>query len=110
MKRRTWCLTQMALPLFDNYEDCPVRCEISGRTRLVELSDPWAAFVVMDLPENFGEFTHPFRLLDDDGVVYAYGCSRTDDDDDAFAPLDWGAGWGCTSIEYQNEDGDWEML
>lgn len=50
---------------------------------------------------------HRFRLLDDDGTVYAYGWSG---DDSSFAPLDWaGPTWGCTSIEYWNGD-EWEPL
>lgn len=50
-----------------------------------------------------------FRLLDDDGVIYAYGCSA---DNSSFAPLDWAESvWGCTCIEYYDlETGEWEPL
>ena len=65
------------------------------------------------------EYTHKlsddmpfeFRCLDDDGIVYFYGCSRSCDDEEAFAPLDQtGQEYGCTSIEYCNEKGEWEEL
>ena len=50
-----------------------------------------------------------FRLLDDDGIVYAYGkCT----DDSSFAPLDvYGDAYGMTMIEYKNpETKEWEEL
>ena len=41
-----------------------------------------------------------FRLLDDDGVVYAYGVST---DNSSFAPLDrYTYDYGCTEIQYKN--------
>lgn len=41
-----------------------------------------------------------FRLLDDDGIVYAYGVST---DDSSFAPLDrYEYVYGCTEIQYKN--------
>lgn len=62
-------------------------------------------------PELTTLYPHPFRLLDDDGRVYYYGRSRTCDDDEAFAPLDWGKGdSGCTSVEYLDRYGDWTQL
>ena len=50
-----------------------------------------------------------FRLLDDDGIVYAYGKS---DDDSSFAPLDrYMNDYGCTEIQYKNsETGKYETL
>ena len=52
-------------------------------------------------------YRYEFRLVDDDGEVYCYG--RTNDNS-SFAPLDdWGAHYGCTSIEYY-VDGKWEVL
>jgi hypothetical protein len=43
---------------------------------------------------------YPFRLLDDDGLVYFYGRSTNSS---SFLPLDeYGASFGCTSIEYVN--------
>ena len=54
---------------------------------------------------------HKFRCLDDDGEVYFYGYSSSCDDENAFDPLDFeGLGYGCTSIEYKNERGEWEEL
>ena len=52
---------------------------------------------------------HRFRLLDDDGIVYAYGVS---DDDSSFAPLDYYAySYGVTEIQYKNkETGEYEVL
>ena len=58
------------------------------------------------------EGMHKFRLLDDDGEIYFYGYCKTCDDEDAFAPLDeYGAAFGCTEIQYLNEDtGEYETL
>lgn len=54
---------------------------------------------------------HRFRLLDDDGHVYAEGLANSCDDQKAFDPLDdYGEGmWGCTDIEYSVE-GVWQRL
>ena len=53
----------------------------------------------------------PFRLLDDDGEVYAEGLYVGDDSEDSFAPLDdWGMpAWGCTEIQYKRGEA-WETL
>lgn len=55
------------------------------------------------------DLKHKFRLLDDDGVVYAYGYS---DDDSSFAPLDrYQPAYGCTELQYKNpENGKYETL
>lgn len=54
---------------------------------------------------------YKFRLLDDDGEIYLYGWSKTNDGDDAFLPLDcYGAAYGCTIIEYKTDSGEWEEL
>ena len=52
---------------------------------------------------------HRFRLLDDDGIVYAYGVS---DDDSSFSPLDYYSPlYGVTDIQYRNkETGEYETL
>ena len=52
---------------------------------------------------------YKFRLLDDDGIVYAYGISS---DDSSFSPLDKYSDWyGVTMIEYKNpETLEWELL
>lgn len=43
---------------------------------------------------------YSFRLLDDDGNVYAYGMSN---DDSSFEPLDYYAyDYGVTEIQYKN--------
>lgn len=45
------------------------------------------------------EMIHKFRLLDDDGVIYAYGFNKNKD----FEPLDYYQGiYGCVNIEYKN--------
>ena len=52
---------------------------------------------------------HRFRLLDDDGIVYAYGVS---DDDNSFSPLDYYAPiYGVAEIQYKNKTtGNYETL
>ena len=57
----------------------------------------------LDLSETFD-----FRLLDDDGVVYAYGKNTKE----SFGPLDkYGSDFGCTDIQYKNKrTGEWESL
>ena len=56
--------------------------------------------------------TNKFRCCDDDGIWYFKGISTSCDDEDAFAPLDdIGIAYGCTYIEYWNEDtNEWEVL
>lgn len=54
------------------------------------------------LVEKYGSVPplYPFRLLDDDGIIYAYGFST---DDSSFAPLDrYEYDYGCTEIQYKN--------
>ena len=80
-----------------------------------------------DAPEELDLETikkHPsverFRLLDDDGEIYAYGLFidfTYGETVHGFEPLDdWGApNYGATSIEYKEEKGDgewgeWVML
>lgn len=44
---------------------------------------------------------HRFRLLDDDGEVYAYGKASKE----TFAPLDaYMYEYGCTEIQYKDEE------
>ena len=63
------------------------------------------------LIEKYGEVPElfSFRLLDDDGEVYAYGKST---DNSSFAPLDrYMYDYGCTEIQYKNKiTGKYEML
>jgi len=53
-----------------------------------------------------------FRLLDDDGIIYAYGYSDDCDSEEAFQPLDrYMPDYGCTEIQYKNSTtGEWETL
>ena len=49
-----------------------------------------------------------FRLLDDDGEIYAYGKST---EENSFAPLDrYMYDYGCTEIQYRNKEGKYEAL
>lgn len=50
-----------------------------------------------------------FRLLDDDGEVYAYGVST---DNSSFSPLDrYMYDYGCTEIQYKDKlTGQYETL
>ncbi len=53
---------------------------------------------------------HPFRLLDDDGHLYYEGICDTNDDVNAFGPLDYYIYHsGCTEIQYKTQTG-WECL
>lgn len=53
--------------------------------------------------------TETFRLLDDDGIIYAYGKATKDVD---FEPLDYYMyAYGCVTIQYKNkETGKYETL
>ena len=55
---------------------------------------------------------YDFRLLDDDGYVYAYGKSTDNRTESAFAPLDrYMDAYGCTEIQYKNQNtGKYETL
>lgn len=55
---------------------------------------------------------YKFRLLDDNNVVYFEGYCDTNDDEEAFEPLDdFGDAFGCTKIEYYDpEKNIWEIL
>lgn len=51
---------------------------------------------------NYKGGKHKFRVCDDDGNPYFYGF---EDDSSSFDPLDrLGAAYGCTYIEYRNEE------
>lgn len=52
-----------------------------------------------------------FRLYDDDGILYLSGVSTDRDSEEAFEPLDFAEGaYGCTRIDYLQDDGEWETL
>lgn len=55
---------------------------------------------------------YKFRLSDDDREIYFYGVSTDCCSEAAFRPLDelGRPGYGCTNIEYKNENGSWELL
>lgn len=56
------------------------------------------------LKKELGEVPplYDFRLLDDDGLVYAYGKATSCDDEDAFTPLDdYESAYGCVWIQYK---------
>ncbi len=109
---RWWCITKIALPIWVNVGLDAISVTEAGVTLPAVLDDEhdgWGIFVLLkgDKPEKF---KHLFRLLDDDGDVYAYGWSSDNESELAFDPLDWAASqWGCTSIEYWDGE-DWETL
>lgn len=52
-----------------------------------------------------------FRLYDDDGNLCFSGISTDRDSEEAFEPLDFAEGaYGCTRIDYLQDDGEWETL
>lgn len=56
------------------------------------------------LKKELGEVPtlYDFRLLDGDGIIYAYGKATGHDDEDAFTPLDDYTGdYGVTEIQYK---------
>lgn len=65
----------------------------------------WTRHVTDDKKDKYTGKSHDnlpykFRLLDDDGVVYAYGYSNDDSD---FGPLDcYMYSYGVTEIQYKN--------
>lgn len=94
-----FCITKWCKAITDSGKD-----EYTGRLpkmreRLIEKTG--------SVPELFD-----FRLLDDDGEVYAYGKSTDDSSEAAFAPLDrYMPEYGCTEIQYKNRaTGQYETL
>lgn len=55
---------------------------------------------------------YKFQLFDDDDILYYEGVCDTNDDDNAFEPLDYyEADSGCTYIMYYDPSKDiWEVL
>ena len=99
MKHR-FCITKWTRHITDSGKD-----EYTGRFEKMK------AHMAEDLVEN-GNIPIPvydFRLLDDDGVIYAYGKSTNNS---SFAPLDkYEPLYGCTEIQYKNPDTKaWETL
>lgn len=112
MKGRTWYLDRVVLPCIDDdYDEGEFIYRRGDKEyKIAGPIDPWREEVIM--PEPKQKFPHKFRLLDDDGQVYAVGHSSDNSSEDAFAPLDWAEGvWGCTAIEYYNPvTYEWELL
>lgn len=73
------------------------------------ITDDSKDHVICEKPEGLN---YKFRLLDDDGIIYAYGYSDDKDSEKAFEPLDrYMPDYGCTEIQYKNPDtGIWETL
>lgn len=94
-----YCITKWCKTITDSGKD-----EYTGR--LAKMKDK--------LLQNEGRIPnlYSFRLLDDDGEVYAYGKSTHNNDEAAFAPLDrYMYDYGCTEIQYKNpETGRYETL
>lgn len=91
-----YCITKWCKSITDDHKDQYTHRLKRMKNRLIEKS----GFV----PTLFS-----FRLLDDDGIVYAYGKST---DDSSFAPLDrYMYDYGCTEIQYKNpKTGKYETL
>lgn len=86
MIKKNWVITKWCKIITDDGEDWYVNKDIDKKHMI-----------------------HKFRLLDDDGEVYAYGVS---DDDNSFSPLDYYTySYGVTEIQYKNkETGKYETL
>jgi hypothetical protein len=72
---------------------------------------------VDECPRLFGSFgdikelRYPFRLYDDDKELYFSGFSDDRDSQIAFDPLDYCTDrYGCTRIDYLQDDESWETL
>jgi hypothetical protein len=60
---------------------------------------------------ELSNFPYAFRLYDDDGNLYFSGWSNDRDSEAAFEPLDdIQEDYGCTYIQYLQDDGEWETL
>lgn len=92
-----YCITKWTKAITDSGRD-----EYTGR--LAKMKEKLAEKYGGDIPDLYD-----FRLLDDDGDVYAYGKSTNDS---SFAPLDRYMGdYGCTEIQYRNKlTGKYETL
>lgn len=67
--------------------------------------------VLINREAALANLKYPFRLYDDDGVLYFSGLCSTRDDGAAFDPLDaLMNAYGVTEIQYQQDDLTWEVL
>lgn len=94
-----FCITKWCKSITDSGKD-----EYTGR--LARMNEK--------LQKLYGEIPplYDFRLLDDDGVIYAYGKCTDNSSESAFAPLDrYMNVYGCTEIQYKNpQTGVYETL
>ena len=77
--------------------------------------ETFSSLVIGNKDEHTKLINRKFKLLDDDGDLYFEGelkCdSETDGSEELFLPLDTiGASYGCTEIQYTNDNGDYETL
>lgn len=86
MNKKNWVITKWCKSITDDGKDWYVNKDVDKKHMI-----------------------HKFRLLDDDGTVYAYGVS---DDDSSFNPVDYYEGsYGCVVIQYKNKvTGEYETL
>ena len=91
-----YCITKWTKAITDSGKDEYTHRLPKMREKLIEKHGK--------VPELF-----TFRLLDDDGEIYAYGVSTNGS---SFAPLDAYEGcYGCTEIQYKNKiTGAYETL
>lgn len=91
-----YCITKWCRSITDSGKDQYTHRLPHMKQKLVELHG--------SVPELYN-----FRLLDSDGVIYAYGVSTNDS---SFAPLDrYEYAYGCTEIQYKNpKTGKYETL
>ena len=84
-----YCITKWCAAITDSHKD-----EYTGRLCNLKAKYRWEKGTEPEL--------YSFRLLDDDGEIYAYGMSTVKD---SFAPLDrYMYDYGCTEIQYLNPD------
>ena len=82
-----WCITKWCASITDSGKD-----EYTHKVPALKEK----------LMEKYGTIPklYDFRLLDGDGVIYAYGKGT---DDSSFAPLDYYMyDYGCTEIQWKN--------
>ncbi len=91
-----YCITKWCKSITDNHKDQYTHRFPQMRQKLLE-------------KHGCVPVLYSFRLLDDDGIIYAYGKST---DNSSFAPLDhYMYDYGCTEIQYKNpKTGKYETL